>query len=118
MFVPIVISAHDWAEEVMALEVPNSATAGMDAVIAGLLKGNGNVKGYIDSLQYIWAPIPFIRAGVTGRFNLGVGGAIPFSIPAIVLKVHESDVVNGVASWDFDIRLSALASTGTYTRSA
>lgn len=102
----------------MELEVPTSATQGLNAIIPGILKGEANVKGYIDISIMPWATPAFVRAGASGRLNLGVGSTGPFSIPGLVTKVHEQIVCDGKATWDFDFKLSALAAGGTYVRAS
>jgi hypothetical protein len=102
------ITGHSWKEAVDKLDVTSTLHGGVQALIAGILRGDGNIKGYIDNLNYIWnAPI---RAGVFATMALGVGGVATLTIPGMITTVNEQGTVEGKGEYNFDFSLNLLAS--------
>ena len=60
------ITAHSWSEQVEKLDVSHSGTAGKQALIAGLLRGDGNIKANFDSAAMPFAAAPNVKAGTKG----------------------------------------------------
>lgn len=112
------VTGHDWEEAIDALDVTHTGTGGIQALLAGILRGDGNVKANFDN-----AVVPstfFMRAGFNGVMAFFVGGVTPFFVPSMIVKVHYQTVVEGKVEWSAMVRLNALAGLNTlpggYTR--
>lgn len=113
-FATIQVTDHSWKEMVNDLDVTSSGMLGLQALVGGVFRGDGNVKGKVNSSALITSTPPFIRAGNNGQFLLGIGSATPISIPALITAVHYQGAVAGTVDYDFDIKLNILAGTGIY----
>ncbi len=116
-----IVSIYDssWKEAVDKLDVCSSATLGLQALLAGILRGDGSFKGYIDTLFLPWgAPIPFLVSGATGMLLAGFGTFSPFSVPCLITDVTSAGAVNGVMNWTVNCGLNILAGTRVYTRAS
>lgn len=109
------VTGHSWKEIVDILDVTSTLHNGIQALIAGILRGDGTVKGFIDSTVYPWnAPI---RAGVNALMALSVGGLGSITIPGLIGEVGEQSAVEGKCEYNFAFKLNVLASaayTGQY----
>jgi hypothetical protein len=112
------ITGWTWAEEVNKLDVTNTGTSGIQALIAGVLRGDCNITANLDG---DFMPNDFsMRAGIkgvilasAGRFS--VSGVIRrIQIPVMVIKVNYESKVDGLVSWNCDASLDFLS--GTYIR--
>lgn len=115
------VTGHSWSEFIDKLDVSHSGTAGIQALLAGLLRGDGNMKANIDSAQVVSNPANGIIPGTNGimNFYLYVGGATgvgtnPFSVPCMIIKVNYKSEVAGKVEYDCDVSLNAIA--GGYVR--
>lgn len=105
----IFITGHSWKEQVDKLDVSSTGTGQIQAILFGIARGQGNVKGNFDTLRVPWSLPPLIRAGTKGLFIIGLGTPSNFSIPSAVIAVHHQSAVEGKVEYDFDIELDALA---------
>ena len=108
------VTGHSWAEMVDKLDVTHTGTAGEQAVIGGVLRGDGNVKANLNDAQPIANNPPFLRAGQKGLLRFDVGTTTPTIVPALILKVNYQSTVEGKIEYDFDVTLDSL--TGTFVR--
>jgi hypothetical protein len=113
------VTGHSWAESVDKLDVSSSATSNLQALLAGIFRGEGNVKGFVDTTQYPWLEAVGIRAGQKGylQLRIGTGTAVTdfFQVPCLITKVNEQTEHAGEVRYDFDVNFDALQG-GTYTR--
>lgn len=98
------------------LDVTSSSHLGLQALIAGIFRGDGNVKGVVNDAAYIWSTTPKVQAGNTGtlRFYVGETSAPFFTVPCLITKVHLQSEVAGRVDYDFDVSLSILSGSGLY----
>lgn len=110
------VTGHSWSEMIDALDVTHTGTDGFQAMISGILRGDGNVKANSDDEVIIGDATKLIRAGQGGvlKFHHYALGGNPFTVPAIITKVNYKSVVEGKAEYDFDVKLNVLE--GDYTR--
>jgi hypothetical protein len=94
----------------------------MQVVLAGIFRGDGNIKGIFDPVFNPWmgpiagtpsagpfifpSGLPFLRAGVKGLFLLALGAANPWQIPCMIVKSGEQTVVEGKVEFSVDITFS------------
>lgn len=105
------VTGHSWSEMVDKLVADHSGTGGLQALLAGVLRGDGNVKANMDAAAYPWAsPLPFIRAGVNGVISFYYGAF--YAVPCMVIKINKQSEVNGLIVFDFDVSLNCLAGSG------
>lgn len=116
--VRIDVTGHSWKEQVDALDVSSTATAQLQALLAGIFRGDGNVKGFVNSAAYPWAlgTGPDVRAGNTGTMRLRIGPGVLdwFVIPCLITALNTKTEHAGTVEFDFDIKFNVLAD-GTYT---
>lgn len=110
------ITEHSWSAMVDKLDVTHTGTGGVQAVLAGILRGDGNVKANSDDAVIISniANVGIVP-GASGTLYLYhyAAASNPFVIPGTILRVNYKSVVNGVANYDFDVCLNRLL--GVYT---
>ena len=105
------VTEHSWSEMIDKLDVTHSGSAGIQALLAGILRGDGNVKANCDDAQIITSITSSIVAGINGimSFFLYAVSSNAYVVPAMIQKVNFKSVVSGVASYDFDVSLNGLA---------
>ena len=116
------VTEHSWAEEIERANITHSGTLGLQALLACVLKGTGNVKAQFDSTAMPFATAPGIKAGVSGllTFNLGAPNT-QFIAPVMVVKVNYQTAIqgNGTVKYDFDVEMNCLSGASqaalTYT---
>lgn len=106
------VTGHTWAEMIDALDITHTGTGGVQALLAGIFRGDGNIKGNVDAA--ILPSTFFIRAGFNGLFGIPLGSPTPFVVPAMIVKVNYQSLVEGKVEFNFDIKLNALAGNYTY----
>lgn len=111
-FVTLNVTGHSWEESVDKLDVTHTGTGGLQALLAGIFRGQGTVKANYDSAAMPHGA-PRIGAGVRGALALYLGGATPFLIPAMILKVNYQTAVEGKVEYSFNVEIdyNALSST-------
>lgn len=111
-FVIMCVTGHSWSEMIDAIDVTSTCHNGIQALLAGILRGEGNVKANVQS-----DVLPFnslgIRAGVNGLLEFYYGYPIPFTAPCMIVKLNHKSAVESKVEYDFDVRLNTLA--GAYT---
>lgn len=110
------ITGWDWKESVDVLDVTHSATAGIQAVIAGVFRGEGNLKCNMDSAALLWATAGgAIIAGTKGVINLNANTPnTDWVIPIMIKEMHGKSEVAGKVELDFSIVIDELS--GSYVR--
>ncbi len=108
------VRAHDWEEFVKELETTHTGSAGIEAVIAGLLGGRGNVEANVDAAALVNATSPGVKAGAKGSLNFKYGGATGLIAHVMITKLHWRTVVDGLVTYSFACRIDSTS--GTYTR--
>jgi len=111
---PLNVTGWSSAEEVDKLDVTHTGTGGMQAVIAGILRVNGNVKANWDDAAVISSnPTPHIRAGTKGVIGHFMTGGQYITVPVMITKVNYQSAVEGKIEYNFDYTLDSLS--GTYS---
>jgi hypothetical protein len=103
------ITKWDWEEQIEKIDISHTGTAGLQALLAGLLRGTGNVEAFFDSANLPWAAAPSIKSGQNGviTFNLGSPNT-QWIVPSLVVKVHAQSEVAGGVKYNFDVELNCL----------
>jgi len=96
------------------LDVTHTGTLGIQALLAGILRGDGNVKANFDNAQVPSTSPPFIRAGAGGLIDFYLGASTPFTVPCLITKVNYQSTVEGKVEYDFDVSLNSLAGNYVY----
>lgn len=108
------IKSWSWAEHVERLITTHTSSAGVQACLAGILDGDGNVTACIDAAALPNAAAPGIVAGAKGTITFAVGASTPWSIHVMVTKNHHQSNVNGLVEFDVDVALDSTS--GSYIR--
>src|ERR1041384_805735 len=108
------ITAWSWAEEVMKLVTTHTGSAGIQAVLAGILDGEGSVEANVDIAALPNAAAPGIIAGAKGTITFNTGTSVVYSIHVMVTQVPWKSSVNGLLQYSFNVTLDST--TGTYVR--
>ena len=96
-----------------ALDVTSTNHGGLQALIAGILRGEGNVKGNV--LSEGTPNTLGIRASTNGMLQFFLGFPLPIIAPVMVTQLNHKSTVEGKVEYDFNVRLNILAGTNTYT---
>jgi hypothetical protein len=110
------IVEHSWEEAVDKLDITSTSHAGIQALLAGIFRGDGMVKAILntDAGNMPWVAANGIRAGNNGVFQFFVSTTLYFQVPAMVVKVKYSSQVAGKVEWAGDISLNAEAGSYAY----
>jgi len=113
------VTDHSWKEAVDKLDVTHTGSEGIQALLAGILRGNGTVKAKYNS-DAMPHGAPTIKAGYRGQLQLYLGGATPFYIPGMITEVQYQSAVAGSVEYQFTVELdhNAIAVSGSYQYSA
>lgn len=116
----IAITDWDWGEKIDKIDITNTSTLGVQALLASILRGTGKVSAFFDSGQLPWAAPLVIKAGSNGVITFVCGSPnTPWSIPAMVTELHNRSEVAGGVKYDFTVELNCLAGVAqaflTYT---
>jgi hypothetical protein len=113
---PTTLKVTGWNlnDTVDVLDVTHSESSGQQALLAGILRGEGNVTANVDAAALPNATAPGLVAGAKGTLTANVGGSTPWSIHCMVTAVHWASVVNGLVTYNFDWKSDSLS--GSYTR--
>lgn len=101
------IKGHSWSEQIDALDITHTGHAGIQALLAGILRGDGNVKADLDGA--LAPPNVGIRAGANALMLFNLGTTTPYQVPLMITKVNYASVVEGKVEYDFDVRLNTEA---------
>lgn len=110
------VTDHSWAEMIDAIDITHTGSGGVQALLAGILRGDGNVKANFDSAAKYYSTAPGVNAGASGVFQLFMNGTLYYSVPAMIKKVNTAKPVAGAVSYDFDISMNSEA--GAYAKPA
>ena len=112
------VTGHSWKEAVDKLDVTHSGTGGQQAVIAGVLRGDGSVKMVFDTSNNPYANPPNILAGVKGVMRFYIGTTTPHTVPCMIVDVTSQTAVEGKVEWNANVTLDYIIGTSmaTYTR--
>jgi len=113
------VTGWSWKEAVDKLDFTHTGTGGQQAVLPGILRGDGSVKMNFDSSNNPYASTPNILSGVKGRMDFYLGSAIPFRVPCMIVDVTSQSAVEGKVEWNCNVTLDYLTGVtmGTaYTR--
>ena len=109
------VTDHTWKEAVDKLDFSHTGSEGIQALLAGLLRGTGTVKAKFNSTT-MPSGAPSIKAGNRGQLQLFLGGALPFYIPGMITEVQYQSAVAGAVEYQFTVELdhNAIAVSGSY----
>lgn len=110
------VTEHSWAEMIDAIDVTHSGSGGVQALLASILRGEGNVSAFSDDAQVISNAAINIIGGASGvmLFYHYAAAGNPFTVPAMIIKVNwKTPIANG-CQYNFDVKLNSIA--GTYAR--
>lgn len=105
---------HSWKELVDKIDITSSGHAGVQATLAGILRGDGRVKCHLNDSNVPWLAATGVRAGNNGVFRFYVGSALFFTVPAMVLEVNYTSAVAGAVDWEGGVTLNSEAGTYAY----
>jgi len=107
---------HSWEDAIEKLDITHSGTAGVQYLLAGILRGKGSFKANLDSTVIITNATYAIIAGQKGVMNFYqfASGANPYIVPGMIISVPFTSSVPGLVAYTANIELSGDA--GTYTR--
>jgi hypothetical protein len=104
----LAIEAWTWAEQVEKIITTHSQSGGLEAVIAGIGSGDGNVRASLDLTNFPWVRI---RAGAKGTITLTVVNQNSIlktiSLHVMVTKLNLESEVAGKVTYDFDVCLDS-----------
>jgi hypothetical protein len=110
------ITSWTWEERVKELITTHSGTVGVEAMIAGILSGEGTIEANLQSDAIFHTGTNAVRAGMKGAIGLAAGLSSPFAIHCMVTRVNWKSVVDGLVSYNFNVKLDATS--GSYTSAA
>lgn len=112
------VTGHTWDEAIDKLDVTSTGHAGTQALIAGILRGDGSVRANLDSSSVVTNPNGLVRinAGQNGVLVFDFGYGTPYTVPAMITKVHHQSEVAGKCEYSFDVSLNKDASATVYAR--
>jgi hypothetical protein len=123
-FTEVTLNVTDstWQERIDEIDITHTGTAGVQAILGGILRGDGNVKAFQDTsgtlnAKAFWATgtgNANIRAGTKGLLKVYVTAAQFYAVPCLITKVNVARPVAGAVEYDFDVKLSAESSATTY----
>lgn len=112
----LAVIENSWQESVDKIDVTNSTSNGIQALLAAILRGTGSIKAILDSDsgKAFYLAAVGIRAGGKGVFThtMSTGNAYP--IPAMITSVNSIVGIAGAVMYDFVIDLDSLSGTYSY----
>jgi hypothetical protein len=104
---------HSWKEAVDALDITSSGHAGIQALLAGIFRGDGRVKCKLQTggTQQPWSAANGIRAGNNGVMKFYWGTALFHQVPALIKEVSYMSTVASAIEWEANVGLNAEAGT-------
>lgn len=113
------VVAHSWKEMVDAIDVTHTGTGGVQALLAGVLRGDGMMKAVLNNVKNPMAAGTLLRAGTNGIALFHYGMPVPFSVPCLVKDIAHQAEVAGRIEWTVNVSLNYLAGGGSvYIRQA
>lgn len=113
------VTDHTWSETIDAIDVTHTGAAGVQTLLAGILRGEGTVKAFLDSgasSTTFLGTTQQIIAGTNGALLHTLGTNLKYTIPCMITRVNSAVPVNGGVNYEFTVQLNDLAGTGTYAR--
>ena len=110
------ITEHSWKEAVDALDITSSGHAGLQALMSGILRGDGRVKANLNigSTFTPWVAANGIRAGNVGVMKFYVGVALFFQVPVLIKEVSYMSQVAGKVEWEASVGLNVEVGSYAY----
>ncbi len=110
------ITEHSWKEMIDALDITNTSHAGIQALLAGIFRGDGKFKAVLntDATKMPWQSANGLRAGNNGVVKFYVGTALFYSVPCMVVDAEITSQVAGKVEWAVSVKLNAEAGTYSY----
>lgn len=110
----IQVVSHSWQEMVDKIDITHTGSGGLQALLAGIFRGTGNVKAFLDSSAKYYATTVGIRAGTNALLKHYVTSSLSYTVPGMIVKVNSAVAVNGGVEYDFDFELNSEAGTFSY----
>lgn len=117
--VTLYVTEHSWSEMIDAIDTTHTGTSGQQSLLAGILRGEGTVKAFLDATSSATAFLgatQTIIAGTNGTLTHSLSSAYGYVIPCMITRVVSSVPVTGGINYEFTVILNDLAATGTYAR--
>jgi len=108
------VTEADWEESVEKIDVTGTCDGGIAGLIAGYVEGGATITGVVESSNLVHTGAAGVFAGAKGTLTITVGGAAPFTIPILVLRLKHSFRMKTAVTFTFEAALDGLA--GIYTR--
>jgi hypothetical protein len=108
------LTEHPWQEQVDKADVTGSGNSGVQALLGGILRGSGSMKGFLDTDTPYYLAAQNIRAGINGVIKHYISASNFFVIPVMIVQVNSIVAVNGAVAYDAGVELNSLAGTYTY----
>jgi len=112
----LLVKNTTWDEKVAKLITTHSGSGGKEAVIAGILSGDGTVEANVDTTVMPQAAAPGIVAGAKGTLTWDNGGVTPWSIHVMITQINWRGPVDGLLTYNFNCCMDS--SSGAYVRAA
>lgn len=112
----IMFQESSWKEAIDKLDVTSSNHSGIQALLAGIFRGEGRVKGVLNSdAGYIpWVAAQGIRAGNKGVMKFYQTTSLFFQVPCLVTDVEYTVQIAGKVEWAGSVSLDAIAGSYAY----
>ena len=115
------VTDHSWSEMVDAIDVTTTGAAGVQSLLAGILRGEGTVKAFLDISADSTTFLGSTQAIVAGQNGsmvhlLGTNtNNISYTVPCMITRVNSAVPVNGAVNYEFTVQLNDLAVRGSTT---
>jgi hypothetical protein len=114
--VAINITSWSWSERVRELITTHTGSSGREAMIAGVLSGEGTVEANVDIAALPNAAAPGIIAGAKGTIVWDCGVGTDWSVHVMITQLNFKSSVDGLLTYNFNVKLDNTS--GSYTRPA
>lgn len=114
--IALTVTENSWQESVDKIDVTNSTSAGVQMLLAGILRGAGSIKAVLDSDtgKGFYLAAVGIRAGNKGVFVHTMSTGNAFSVPGLITTVNSIVAIAGAVLYDFNLELDGLSGSYTY----
>lgn len=108
------VTSHTWQEMCDLADVTDTGCSGLQALLAGIVRGDGNIKGNVDLDAFVWSATILVRAGAYGVLRHYVSATQYFAIPVSIASVVSTAPVGDKVEFDFNVKFNSLAGTYSY----
>jgi hypothetical protein len=110
----LAITSWSWSERVRELMTTHTGSSGREAMIAGVLSGEGTVEANVDIAALPVAAAPGIIAGAKGAIVFDTGTTTDWTVHVMVTQLNFKSSVDGLLTYNFNVKFDSTINT--YTR--